>query len=243
MKQPIKWDLGEAYFVSLFMLVFSAIPLSAQRIDTVQIEHEDVRYMVFNRNAKGAADGPVSYFDGDSVLRRQIEFKEGKPHGTAMYFDEGGVLSSRREFKDGKVHGTSIYYYASGRTWAEMPYREGEFHGVIRSYHPNGALESVKPYKRGKMAGERVLRDSTGALVNGEYNQELPYDSARVYSTCVNGRPHGVVTVTRNERKTLEGSCTNGLPEGDFIAYDEKGEAIRRDVYVNGKFVRSESLK
>lgn len=203
----------------LFLWNIIEAPLRAQHVDTVQVEEPGLGCMVVKRNKNGEAIGPVSYFDRDNVLR------------------------SRMEFKDGKLHGTAIYFYATGRPWAEVPYRHGEMHGVIRTYHPNGAIEAVKPYKKGMLSGERVLRDSTGALVNGEYVEELPYGSGRVYSTCVNGRPHGMVTVTRSGRKVLEGNCTNGMPEGVFYSYDEKGNAIRRDLYEKGRFVSSVSLR
>lgn len=187
----------------------------AQRLDTVRTDEPGYEYSVLTRDEKGDPKGPVSYFDEHGVLRRTLEFKHGKPNGMV------------------------VYYYANGAVWAEIPYRNGELHGVIRSYHRNGAIEAVKPYKRGKMDGERVLRDSIGTLVNGEYVEVLPYDSAQVIQTCVNGRPHGRVVVTRFGMNVLEGSCLNGLAEGLFLAYDKEGRVIRRDHYHHGRFVKS----
>lgn len=203
----------------LLLLILFGAPLLAQRLDTVRVEEQGLQYAVFERNDKGETVGPVSYFDSTHVLRR------------------------RMEFKDGKLHGMAVYFYPTGRTWAEIPYQKGVMHGVLRTYHSNGAIEAVKPYEEGKMHGERVLRDSTGALVNGEYVEELPYGSVRVHSTCVNGRPHGMVTVTMRGRKVLEGNCTNGMPEGAFYIYDEQGIATRRDLYEKGRFISSIGLR
>lgn len=204
------------YFVLAWAVFSLGGPLTAQRRDTVWTEEPGYRFAVLTRDAKGTPQGPISYFDEQGSLRRTLEFK------------------------DGKLHGTAVYYYPNGIEWAVMSYRKGELHGVVRSYHPNGAIEAVKPYKRGKLDGERVLRDSTGALVNGEYVEFLPYDSVQVKQTCLNGRPHGRVLVTRSGRTVLEGSCVNGLAEGIFTTYDKDGRATRRDIYRHGRFVRSE---
>ena len=189
--------------------------LMAQRVDTVRTDEPGYRSVVLTRDKKGEPKGPVSYYDEHDVLRRTLEFKNGK------------------------LHGTAVYYHPNGIKCAEMPYRNGELHGVIRSFHKNGAIEAVKPYRRGKMHGERVLRDSTGALVNGEYLEALPYDSVQVIQTCVNGRPHGRVVVTRAGRTVLDGNCVNGLAEGVFLAYDKEGRVIRRDHYHHGRFVKT----
>jgi antitoxin component YwqK of YwqJK toxin-antitoxin module len=203
--------------LALLLLISVVSPLAAQRRDTVQVEDPIIRYKVFMTNSKGIAIGPVSYFDADSVLRSMVEFKNGK------------------------LHGTMTYFYPNGTKWAELPYKNGELHGIIRSYHSNGIVEAEKPFRNGKLHGERILKDSTGTLVNGIYIEELPYDSVLVYSTCVNGRPNGLVTITKRGQKVLQGSCSNGIPEGAFISYDASGQAIRKDLYEKGKFVRGES--
>lgn len=214
-----------AAFAMTAMLVSCAIallvalsPLRAQHIDTVLTQEPGYLFMVVERNKKGQVKGPIKYFDAHRVHRRTLEFR------------------------DGKLHGTSVYYYPNGGKWAEIPHRNGELHGVVRSYHENGAVEAVKPYKRGKLDGERVLRDPTGALVTGEYVEHLPYDSVRVFQTCVNGRPHGSVVVMSRDTTRLEGQCVNGLAEGVFTVYNRDGIAIRRDTYRKGKFLRSETV-
>lgn len=203
-------------YTALVLAVFAlGGSLMAQRLDTVRTDEPGYRSVVLTRDKKGEPKGPVSYYDEHHVLRRTLEFKNGK------------------------LHGKAVYYYPTGLVWAEMPYRNGELHGVIRSFHRNGAIEAMKPYRRGKMHGERVLRDSTGALVNGEYVEPLPYDSVQVIQTCVNGRPHGRVVVARSGMTVLEGNCENGRAEGVFIVYDRDGRAIRRDIYRKGRFVNS----
>lgn len=200
-------------------LQFALNPLMAQRIDTVLTQEPGFQYVVVERNKKGQVKGPIKYFDAHGVHRRTLEFR------------------------DGKLHGTAVYYHPNGGKWAEIPHRNGELHGVVRSYHENGAIEAVKPYKLGKLYGERVLRDPTGALVTGEYVENLPYDSVRVFHTCANGRPHGSVVVMSGGTIRLEGQCVNGLAEGVFTVYDRDGNAIRRDTYRKGKFLRSETVQ
>lgn len=199
-------------------LLVALNPLMAQRIDTVLTQEPGFQFMVVERNKKGQVKGPIKYFDAHGVHRRTLEFR------------------------DGKLRGTAVFYHPNGSKWAEQPYRNGDLHGVVRSYHENGAIEAVKPYKRGKLDGERVLRDPTGSLVTGECVEHLPYDSARVFQTCVNGRPHGSVVVMSRDTTRLEGQCVNGLAEGVFTVYNRDGIAIRRDTYRKGKFLRSETV-
>jgi len=177
----------------------------------------EINYMVLLRDKNGAASGPISYFG------------------------EGGVLRRRGENKDGKPAGEWMYYYPNGALWAVVPYNDGMMHGVVRSFHSNGTAQAIKPYKSGKLHGERVITDHEGDLVNGSYTELLPFDSAMVLHTCVNGRPHGRITVMRGERKVLEGQCINGFAEGAFDVYSPyDGKLIYRDHYKNGKFKRSE---
>lgn len=199
----------------IFMTVFDG-PLSAQSLDTMRFEMGDIRYMVFQRDRNGAATGPISYFGADGVLRRRSETRNGKPEGVWTY------------------------YYPNGGLWSEVPFKDGMMHGVVRTFHANGAVQVVKPYKRGKLNGERVITDPDGALVNGDYTELLPVDSAQVVYTCVNGRPHGRIVLMRRDRKMMEWNCVNGLVEGALVTYDAEGRVIRRDYYENGRFKRSE---
>lgn len=190
--------------------------VKAQSPDTMRFSAGDIRYMVFKRDKKGAAAGPISYYDEAGVLRREFVMNAGRKDGLWSY------------------------YYPGGQLWVEIPGKDGKLHGVVRSYHPNGRIHATKPYRKGKLDGERVIRDPSGALMNGEHVEVLPYDSVQIFQTCLNGRPHGRIVVKSAERKVLEGNCVNGLAEGSFVAYDRNGNIVRRDFYEKGKFKRSE---
>lgn len=222
--------------IALLFYLITTLPLFAQITDTTALKNGV--YGVFQRNKHGEPQNPVVYYDTTGLLKYSASFQNQQLNGPVIYFDEDGRKTMLTEYKDGLLHGDNIYYYPDGSIQVIWPYRQGDLHGISYSYHPNGKIEWTKAYRNGKFFGERILRDSTGTLFNGDYTTVFPMGHGQYTVTCINGRPHGELKVLgRNDRLGYTGNYNNGLPDGEFVFYGRTGNVIYRDYYKNGKFV------
>ncbi len=223
---------------AFLFLAFTSSQLSAQQIDTTFFENGN--YCVFKRRFGGEPINPIAYYNSAGTFIYTACYQGNVLHGPMILYDEEGKKTELIHFKHGLMHGTQINYYPDGQLQAINPFRKGKVHGNATSYHPNGNLEWTKAYREGQFYGERILRDSTGALFNGEYTTYFPKGGGQYTTTCINGRPHAPFTVLRPDGETgYTGNYNNGFPDGEFIFFDKAGAVYRKDHYVMGKFQRS----
>ena len=220
----------------LFFSVASSM-LCAQRMDTTEVKNG--MYGVFQSNKRGFPVSPVAVYDTTDRLRRHESYRHGHLHGPVIYYDSAGTKTRMVTYKKGKKNGREILYYPDGSVQVDVHNRNGVNHGRSTSYYQNGRVEWTKGYRDGKLHGERILRDSTGALYNGEYLTVFR-SGARYLSVCTNGRPHGKLTMLRPSGEvSYTGNYTNGFPDGEFLYFDNEGEVWRKEYYIMGKFERS----
>lgn len=192
--------------------------LSAQRTDTVFFGNEEYKFMVRYSPQPSNWTGTLSYHDHSGTIRRKLAYRKGK------------------------LHGDLINYGDSGQVMSVQPFSNGKLDGEVRTYHRNGNIAWTKPYRKGKLHGERVLRDSTGAFFTGDDVQDLPGGHFQIASHCVNGRPEGKVVGTRDGKLSYIGNYKHGLADGAFIYYNQAGTPSWKDVYRDGRFIRSERV-
>ncbi|MBK6548817.1 MAG: toxin-antitoxin system YwqK family antitoxin [Flavobacteriales bacterium] len=221
----------------LFCCLHSAIVLCAQSTDTTEVKNGT--YWVVQRDAKGIPVNAVVLYDTTGRMVCRGSYRGGLVHGPMIYFDSTGTKTRLVTYKKGKRNGAEYVYYPNGKTQVQSTNRNGWPQGRSTSYYPNGQVEWTKQYRDGKLFGERVLRDSTGALYNGDYLTE--YQSGARYTTnCINGRPHGEWNMLRpNGEISYTGHYTNGFPDGEYIYFDNDGKIFRKEYYEMGKFIRS----
>jgi len=223
----------------LLFLAFASTLLCAQRTDTTEIKNG--RFSVFQRDAFGNPKNPVAVYDTTGRLLSRVSWRDGLLHGPAIQYDSLGRKTWIETYKKGKKHGKEVFYHPNGQVYWKLHYRKGTRHGASATYHPNGRMEWTKPYRANKLYGERVLRDSTGALFNGEYLTVFPMGMGQYKTICTNGRPHGELIVLRgNGNVSYTGSYNKGYPDGEFLYYNKEGKVYRKEYYSMGKFQRSD---
>ena len=89
---------------------------------------------------------------------------------------------------------------------------------------------------------EEVGRYPHARLVTGADVQDLPGGHFQIASHCVNGRPEGKVVGTRDGKLSYIGNYKHGLADGAFIYYNQAGTPSWKDVYRDGRFIRSERV-
>lgn len=222
----------------LLFLAFTPSLLCAQRTDTT--EFKNGVYGVFLRDALGNPKNPVAYYDTTGRLLRHVSWRDGLFHGPIVWFDSLGRKTWTGMYKRGKKHGPEVFYYPNGSVLWKLNNRNGSKHGASSTYHPNGRIEWIKPYRNNRLHGERILRDSTGALFNGEYLTVFPIGLGQYRTTCTNGRPDGELIVLRGDGAvSYTGRYNKGFPDGEFLYYDKDGKVYRKEYYSMGKFLHS----
>lgn len=189
---------------------------------------------------RGFTHGDLVWYDRKGRKAWTVPYIKGYRHGTAIQYDSLDRKIHSIMFSEGMKHGPEIFYHPNGRVHYRVEYRYGQLHGTLRSYHPNGLIQWTGGYHEGEMHGERILRDSTGALYNGEYLTTFPMKMGQYRVTCTQGRPHGELIMQRNDGSvSYSGQYVNGRPDGEFLYFDRKGEVYRKSLFENGVFIRA----
>lgn len=208
--------------------------LLAQRSGTIRV-WPGPKGMI-ERDENGKPLNPVAYYDSNGVFLYQASYLKNKLDGPVIFFDTLGRKTRVTEYRKGKRHGSDIFYYPDGSVLLKRTNRKGRTDGLSESFHPNGKIEWSGSFRNGTFFGERILRDSTGALYQGEYTTVFPLKSGHATVNCIDGRPHGAFTAFSSSGKVMyTGSYSKGFPDGEFIYYDRKGDITRREFYKNGK--------
>lgn len=247
---------------TIIFLALATSQLHAQQRDTTEVKNGV--YWVYETSTKGFPVGEGLAYDTTGMLRGSVSFRQGLAHGDLVWYDgqgrktwivpyskgfqHGAAMqfdSLERKihsitFREGEKHGPEIFYYPNGRVHYRIENRYGQPHGTLRSYHTNGLIEWTGGFRDGEMHGERILRDSTGALYNGEYLTTFPMKMGQYRVTCIQGRPHGELIMQRNDNSvSYRGRYENGRPDGEFLYFDRAGEVYRKSYFENGVFLRA----
>lgn len=189
---------------------------------------------------RGFTHGDMVWYDRQGRKAWTVPHVKGFRHGTAVQYDSLERKIHSITFREGMKHGPEIFYHPNGRIHYRMENRYGQLHGTLRSYHTNGLVEWTGGFREGEMHGERILRDSTGALYNGEYLTTFPMKMGQYRVTCTQGRPHGKLIMQRhNGSVSYSGQYVNGSPDGEFLYFDRKGEVYRKAHFENGVFIHA----
>ncbi len=260
---PLRAMRATAWRTAACLLLLNAWPmLHAQRMDTTEVRNG--RYGVFERGKDGHPLGRVAVYDTTGRLVGHETYRRGQRHGPAMWYDSLGratlVLQYRKgrlhgpvvkydslgrkvrttTYRNGLRHGREVFHRPDGRVHWQLAHRNGQHHGPGTTYHRNGRVEWTKPYRDGALHGERVVRDSTGALVNGPYRTDFPSGLGHYTITCIDGRPEGELVVLRTDGTvSYTGAFVKGMPHGEFIYYDQQGAAHRKERYEMGRLVHA----
>lgn len=197
---------------SIIIVLICTHSISAQNFDTTH--YDSGNYSIHARTGNGKIEGLVYYYDKNHTITKTLEYKNGIKDGIATYYYEG-------------------------KKYLIIPYKDGLYNGEVVSYHSNGKMEWSKPYKYDKMIGQRIVRDSIGNLVNGEYTTTDYVGNTKFTINCIEGFPHGKFKIKQFDGTiVLNGQYLNGYPDGIFTYYDAKGKIISEELYEMGRYIK-----
>lgn len=184
-------------------------------------------YWVYDTEKDGRPVGEGLAYDTTGKLVGRETYRRGFTHGDLVWYRSSRKEGVDRALcRKGFRHGTAMQYDSLDRKIHSITFREGIKHRpstcacpewsrslshgeslwtttwyARRSYHTNGLVEWTGGFRDGKMHGERILRDSTGTLYNGEYLTTFPMGMGRYRVACTPGPPPWRVDHAAQRRK------------------------------------------
>jgi antitoxin component YwqK of YwqJK toxin-antitoxin module len=154
-----------------------------------------------------------------------ISYVNGKKCGVTKLVDSAGKLLTSMEYKDDMIDGEVKNFYQSGGILSMSVYKCGTQDGRSVSFYENGMMHIDSNYKSGKLDGPFIVYDEFGdKMLECSYRCGLKHGKNIVYYQKSQG---GTVS---------ESSCyTDGLLDGDKIAFYSTGEVMSVTPYIKGR--------
>ena len=191
------------------------------------------------------------------------EFKDGKLNGQGtVTSDKGDIYVG--EWKDGKLNGQGTYTFASGNKYVGE-FKDGKRNGQFTATYSNGT-KYVGEFKDEKRNGQGTLYASNGSITNqgiwadGNFVRSAPVQQAvaplnteLLSSSSLQGslpacpssgyfdRCFGTYTFPSGEKYV--GEFKNNLRHGQGTFYALIGTVVSEGIWVDGKFIKSESVQ
>lgn len=199
---------------------------------------------------KGFKQGPWEKKDSRGNLLYRGTFSDNKPVGEFTYYDstgkvkavtvfsEKGMKAYTRLFERGFKVSEGIYvnekkdslwkYFNNDSVViAEENYVNGVPDGVWKTYYANGSLYEEMPYVKGVKEGTWL-----------QYFYDGPVKTKATYK---DGLLEGLATFYHpNGRVFISGPYVHNMKDGTWMHMDDKGVAIKREIWSSGFLVAEE---
>jgi antitoxin component YwqK of YwqJK toxin-antitoxin module len=176
------------------------------------------------------------YFTGAEKTRENLVAIE--------VFDQD-VLIRRELMKHGKKHGMQMEWHPNGKPKKEAPYKDGSMKGMFRDWDESGNL--VGQYTMSGGTGTILVYSSTGKLVKEDHYKSNEREGLRME------RIGDMISFTwwKDGHITAKGCdyfesgapaaigvfSEDGVPNGPFIEFTQKGDVRRASWYLRGREV------
>jgi antitoxin component YwqK of YwqJK toxin-antitoxin module len=159
--------------------------------------------------------GTWKFYNDGGVITLEQDYKQGLKNGERKNY-VNGVLMSIERFENDAKEGISTYFYLSGAVKKEIPFKEGFESGKGFEYAEDGRIITLLEFKRGVLVKQQKIN---------RYNEE--------------GQEIGHWMWWNQEEDYLsyEGSFKKGLRDGYFKYYDDEGNLIKTEKWVNGVLI------
>lgn len=191
-------------------------------------------YTVFSETGEIISEG--QYADGEldglqkiyhEGVRTEIVYANGKREGIEKTWYPSGQLMVETPWVNGVMEGSATFYYENGSIQATVPYYNNKIEGVQKSWHENGAPQGEETYSDNLLNGRSVFREPDGAV-----SMEFNYRNGTLDGVQVWNHPDGT--------KAREITMLQGMPNGLWREWDERGNLIRDERYEMGELKKPE---
>ena len=194
----------------------------------------------------GEKNGPWQNTYPDGRLKSKGQFKNDVPYGEFVFYYADGKTKARMTYKDSGSVAYATTLYESGRTMAEGKYIN-QLKDSIWSYYGDSTnqLISTESYRMGVLQGESITyypgtNQPTEIIIydngkkQGPLKKYFPDGSLMTEGFYENDRLNGPFTLFYPDGKVqLKGVYSRGEQTGDWKYYNEKGEEMAYEDFVN----------
>lgn len=162
------------------------------------------------------------FFNEQGMLTEEISYLRGKKSGYTIKYQsvfEGDTLTrkirSRELFLDDLKEDQGFYFDDQGKLERIVRYKKGMKHGLTRLFNADSVIQTLYKYHN-------------GFLIDREF----------INQTDQEGRRHGLwKELYDNDQIKWEATYRNGVLQGYYRMYSERGELLSARFYENGEVV------
>lgn len=104
--------------------------------------------------------GVVRCFDSDGKLRREMEYRKGRPMGAETFVDFDARKTSFNTNEKGNKEGVEKTFAPAGWLEREQSYLDGRPEGLMKTYRKKDTIKGITWYANGKAVFEAGYRES-----------------------------------------------------------------------------------
>ena len=208
-----------------------SVALIAQENQTDENGEKDGHWLVKYPNGKtyydvnfahGIPVGTEKRYDEKGQLKVSMNHSgDGKSAAVYMYRADG-IIHAMGKYLDQKRDSIWRYYFDDSLVMKEMGYKAGVQHGKWISYYRNGQVFEHKEFDNGIQVGEFKQ-----FFKNGQMKLEVKIKDGKWAGTMKNYYPNG--------NPANIGLYTNGMKQGKWVFYDEKGKVTKKIHFRNSE--------
>jgi antitoxin component YwqK of YwqJK toxin-antitoxin module len=171
--------------------------------------------------------GEFTYYDSTGRVKAITHFSENGSKAYTRMFEKGFKVSEGYYLNE-KKDGVWKYFNNDSVVIAEENYASGVPDGIWKTFYANGSIYEEMPYIKGVKEGTWL-----------QYFYDGPVKTKATYK---NGLLEGLATFYHpNGRVFISGPYTHNLKDGTWMHMDDKGIAIKREIWSSG-FLEAEEF-
>jgi antitoxin component YwqK of YwqJK toxin-antitoxin module len=172
----------------------------------------------------GKKEGITINIDDNGYFKGESYYMNDQLNGISRTYSVGARILTETNYKNGVINGTKKTFYESGKTQEDSYYRYGVHDSTTKWYNSKGILLAEYNYKNGVFNGVNKTYSDSGNVIKEE-----------TYTLNVlNGAYKEYFDVAGSKVK-ISGTYKNGLKDGDWIEFDEKGTVLQTHSWKKGE--------
>ncbi len=220
-------------------------------IDSAKVFAQGKLLRIGRMDNLGLEQGEWKEYYESGQLRAIGNYVDGKRDGLWKFSYENDSLEQMGAYLKGKPVGAWKWFYPDGSTRREESYKNGLEDGLMKEYSDNGKVMAEGNYVDGKQDGD--WKYSIGEYVaegkfiegkeDGVWKQFFDDGKLAFEGEFIEGQETGVHKFYwPNSRLREIRSYRLGLPDGEWIVYDENGAEVLKETYSSGNSRKIETV-
>lgn len=234
-------------FILLCVLPFTLFAQSSDSIARTYYPNGSLQSIGELKDGKPVGNWKTYYPTG--ILKSEGSWSKGTLNGKWIFYTNFGDTSSVIEYNNGLKSGFSYEYFTDrivknyrNTIQAKYLYVNNTINGEAMLYNMDGSISDRIHYKNGKKEGIAISYDNDRIVTIKRYRNDDIVERERLNRYSENGKKHGTWKEFYPDfHVQKEMNYSNGLLDGYYKEYDEKGNLLLAILYQDGKIVKTDS--